>query len=387
MSAGTASFSTALAACGDEGALRVLRQRVRDTALDRPGIYRLFSPEGEVLYVGKSKRVKTRLLSYFRDAFPEDKSARLIRKAQSIEWDYVPSEFAALLAELRQIKKYRPRYNVAMKRDDRHYAFIKLVRTVSPRLQVVRAGTYDEGATYYGPFVGAAGMEDAIRELNDLLGLRDCALDRKMYFSDQQELFQLGERTPGCVRYEIGKCLGPCIGAGTSAEYMDSVARARAFLDGSDDEPIERLRLEMLACSQRMEYERAASLRDKLERLEGLQAQFSRLRFAAETLSFFYAVPGVGGADKIYLVRRGQVRAECALPSSAAECRALAELQDNVFSGAPRVGSAIPTHEIDELLLLSVWFKQHPDELKRTCPPASLVQKSMTRHLRKLVSQ
>ena len=113
MSAGTASFSPALAQCGDEGALAALRQRVRDQALDRPGIYRMFSPEGEVLYVGKSKQIKSRLLSYFRCSFPDEKGARLIREAQSIEWDYVPSEFAALLAELRQIKKFRPRFNHA----------------------------------------------------------------------------------------------------------------------------------------------------------------------------------------------------------------------------------------------------------------------------------
>jgi excinuclease ABC subunit C len=251
---------------------------------------------------------------------------------------------------------------------------------------VVRGGTYDEGATYYGPFVGATSVEEAIRELNDLLGLRDCALDRKMHFADQQELFSMESRTPGCVRYEIGKCLGPCIGACTSGEYLSSIRRARSFLDGADEEPLNRLRAEMFTCSERLEYERAALLRDKLERLEHLQAQFHRLRFAAETLSFLYAVPGVGGDDRVYLIRRGQVRGECGLPRSAADTRNLTDLSDSIFSGAPRPGSAIPTHEIDELLLLSYWFKQNPRELIRTCAPADLPSRGIARSLRKLLS-
>ena len=94
-----------------------MRGVVRDGAEDRPGIYRMLSADGEVVYVGKSKRVRTRLLSYFRCAYPEDKGARILREATSIDWEYTPSEFAALLRELRLIKTFRPRLNVAMKRD------------------------------------------------------------------------------------------------------------------------------------------------------------------------------------------------------------------------------------------------------------------------------
>ena len=99
--------------------LAIMRSSVCDGAADRPGIYRMLSGEGEVLYVGKSKRVRSRLLSYFRCAFPEEKGARILRSAEKIEWEYTPSEFAALLQELRLIKRFRPRYNVAMMRDAR----------------------------------------------------------------------------------------------------------------------------------------------------------------------------------------------------------------------------------------------------------------------------
>src|SRR2546423_15080157 len=117
--------------------LALMRSTVTDGAADRPGVYRMLSSDGEILYVGKSKSVRSRLLSYFRCAYPEEKGARILRSAESIEWDYTPSEFAALLQELRMIKRFRPRYNVAMKRDGRNYAFIKLTKAPAPKLIVV----------------------------------------------------------------------------------------------------------------------------------------------------------------------------------------------------------------------------------------------------------
>ena len=193
--------------------LGAMRATVCAGTADRPGIYRMIAEDGEVLYVGKSKQLRTRLLSYFRCAYPEEKGGRILRAAHSIEWEYTPSEFGALLRELRLIKQFRPRYNVAMKRDGRHYAFIKVTRGTAPKLLVVRGGGTDDHSVYYGPFFGAQRVSEAVRELNDALGLRDCALERSMMFSDQQEIFSLLPRTPGCIRFEIKRCLGPCIGA------------------------------------------------------------------------------------------------------------------------------------------------------------------------------
>ena len=325
---------------------------------------------GEVVYVGKSKRVRTRLLSYFRCAFPEDKGARILREADRIEWDYTPSEFAALLEELRQIKKLRPRFNVAMKRDGRNFCFLKLTRDAAPKFLVVRGPSHDDAAVYYGPFQGAQRVGDAVRELNDTLGLRDCANDQKMHFADQPELFSIFPRTPGCIRFEVRKCLGPCVGGCTADQYEQRVRLARAFLDGADDGPIETLRADMERASDRLEFERAAALRDKLHRLEALKEQFLRLRFAVETLSFVYPVPGDNGPDRLYLIRRGRVRGEMDAPQSSADRSRCEQLIEQVFSSVDRESSQIPTHEIDELLLLSSWFRRFPAELKRTRAPS-----------------
>ena len=346
--------------------LAIMRSNVRETAADRPGVYRMLSSEGEVLYVGKSKSVRSRLMSYFRCEYPEDKGARILRAAESIEWDYTPSEFAALLQELRLIKRFRPRYNVAMMRDARHYSFIKLTKGVAPKLLVVRGASGEEAGIYYGPFVGAQRVGEAVRELNDALMLRDCRADLKMFYSDQVELFQLTPRTPGCIRHEISKCLGPCVGGCSAAQYDERVVLARAFLEGSDDGPINMLRGEMERLSEQLEFERAAVYRDKLERLEALRAQFGRLRFAVENLSFMYTVPGHEGEDKVYLIRRGVVRAEVTKPKSSKDRRTMKQLVEDIFSQKESPTAQVPTHEIDELLLLSSWFRRFPREMKRT---------------------
>ncbi len=348
-----------------------MRAHVRGQCHDRPGVYRMTSDGGEIVYVGKSKRIRSRLLSYFRCAWPGEKGARIVRDATAIDWEYTPSEFAALLAELRMIKRFRPRFNVAMTRDARHFAFIKVTRGPAQKLLVVRGAGDENADVYYGPYYGGQRVGDAVRELNDALGLRDCGSDRRMHFSDQPELFELAPRTPGCIRFEIRKCLGPCVGGCSVAEYDARVRMARAFLDGVDDSPLATLRADMEASSDRLEFERAAALRDKLARLEGLREQFIRFRFAIETLSFVYEVPGHEGDDRVYLSRRGRVRAERPAPKTPRERAELTALADDVFSGVEYEGASVPTHEIDELLLLSSWFRRFPAELERTVRPAA----------------
>ena len=343
-----------------------MRAAVKADAKDRPGVYRMLAADGEIVYVGKSKQLRTRLLSYFRCEFPADKGARIVREADRIEWDYAPSEFAALLEELRLIKRYRPRLNVAMKRDARHFAFIKLTRGAAPKLLVVRGAGADDAQIYYGPFHGAQRVGEAVRELNDALGLRDCRLDQPMHFADQSELFHLYPRTPGCIRHEIRKCLGPCVGGCTMSQYDERVQLVRGFLDGADDGPLRALREEMVEASERMEFERAGSLRDKLKRLEDLRMQFIKFRFAIETLSFVYTVPGFNGDDRIYLIRRGRVRGERAIPRSDEERSRLAEMVEDVFNPSERDSAQLPSHEVDELLLLSSWFRRFPRELDRS---------------------
>ncbi|AKT38593.1 GIY-YIG nuclease family protein [Chondromyces crocatus] len=344
-----------------------LHELVRAGTENRSGVYQMADEDGHVLYVGKSKRVRSRLLAYFR-CEPREKGARILKESSQVSWEYLPSEFAALLAELRLIKRFRPRFNVAMKRDLRRYAFLQLTSGAAPKLRVVGGSAHDTGSFYYGPFTSRSRIRDAARALSNALGLRDCAEDVPLVFSDQRELFPLGRRTPGCLRYEIRRCLGPCVGGCSRAEYGDRVALTRAFLEGHSEGPIARFRAEMLEHSAQAEYERAAALRDRVRQLEMLRGQLDRLRFALESLSFLYTVPGHEGEDRVYLVRRGSVRAELPAPRTEADHQALKALGERVYGTWEPDAAPVPLHEVEEILLLSSWFRRHPGELEKTTP-------------------
>jgi excinuclease ABC subunit C len=339
--------------------------RVKGEARDLPGVYEMRSADGEIIYVGKSKKLRTRLLSYFRAEYPAHKGARILREAAEIQWEYVPTEFASLLEELKRIKRYRPRHNVAGKRDARHFAFIRVARGAAESFRVVRGAGNDEGGTFFGPFHGAIQLGEALRELNDALGLRDCALDYPMHFADQPELFP-APRTPGCIRHEIGKCLGPCVAAVRRDDYAARFALARAFLEGANDVPVTALRHAMEEASGQLEFERAAALRDKITRLESLRAQFARLRFAVESLSFVYTPAAAHGDDVSYVIRRGRMRAVLPVPRTADQRRAFDAQVTAIFAPVERTDGTVPSHEIDELLLVTSWFTRFPRELEFT---------------------
>jgi len=342
--------------------LRAIARQARNV----PGVYRMLGHDGEVLYVGKSKSLRTRLLSYLR-ARKGEKQHRIIEACHTLAWDYEPSEFAALLRELQMIKRFRPRMNVQHKRDGR-YSFLKLAQGKAPRLFVVGAVS-DDAAGYYGPFRGGKRVSEAVRELNDALGLRDCPQGTPMRFADQPDLFSF-EHTPRCHRMELRLCLGPCAGGCSQAQYRARVEMARAFLNGHADEPLRRLQERMQAAAERMEYELAGSLRNRLHRLENLREEFAELREALDGLTFLYHVPGAEGEDRVYLVRRGTVRCVVPRPASAAERRRLGRLCEEHFGRPEPGGALVSRHQVDEILLIARWFRANPAEMERTAPPS-----------------
>jgi excinuclease ABC subunit C len=159
------------------------------------------------------------------------------------------------------------------------------------------------------------------------------------------------------------------VGACSAAEYDDRVTLARAFLEGDWDGPIDRFRREMERHAADLAYERAALYRDKLRRLETLKEQFGRLHVSLEKLSFVYPVEGFGGEDKVYLVRRGTVRAEVAAPRTTPERLALGRRIDEVYGPGEPGRAPVRMHEIDEILLVSAWFRRRPEELAKTWGP------------------
>jgi excinuclease ABC subunit C len=339
---------------------RALRAHVRATVEDRPGVYRMLGATGLVLYVGKSHRLRTRLLGYLRAATKNrrrDKEARILRYAHAVEWEYTSSEFAALLRELRLIKQHRPRFNVAMNVDEAPRGWLGVTAGPLPGLRVILR-TDDPGAeSLYGPFRRVGMLHEATRALADACGLRDC---------------ESPSRPAGCLRHGIGSCAAPCLLADPARpdrafarDYAARVAEARAFLAGRTTAPVERLRADMLRAAEEWHFERAGSLKARVEALAWLADRLSRFHAGADRLSFVYRALGHDGTERVYLVRRGTVRAELDAPRTARELAELARLTRRVFEGPDPTGGDIPTHDMDEFYLIASWFRRRPAELAR----------------------
>lgn len=350
-----------------------LRDHVRAGAENRPGVYRMRNSHGELLYVGKSKAVRTRLLSYFRLPWPEHRHARMLRETSAIEWEYIPNEFGALLREVRLIRAYLPKYNVRSARPLDKWWVIAVSDGPAPRLRVQRASAAASARTppssIVGPFANRRVLVEALRVLNDALGLRDCTERVRMVLRDAGDLFEENYhpslvRKPGCHRYETRRCMGPCVSACSSSEYRVQLTRARAVLEGRDNSPQQLLMEEMSMASAALSYERAGWLRDRLAALQGLEMQLTRVREALTKPTCIYAVPGVNGQHYLYLLKDGRVAAEAA----ADDAIALARLDAMQASPASVAGYSTHADQLDELLMIEQWFRTRPGEAGFTAP-------------------
>jgi excinuclease ABC subunit C len=346
------------------GDLDRLKRHIVALAENRPAVYRMIDPTGRVRYVGKAKRLRTRLLSYFRARFPDDKAARVLHSTAEIDWDYQPSEFAALLAELRQIQRHRPVDNVRMNRR-RRAAFIKVSGGAAPKLYVGSSPGADD-TRHYGPFASVERLRDAVRALQDLLGLRHCALDMPIVYSEQGDLFAIPRRA-GCIRYELRTCTGPCGGFVSEPEYRRRVDIAVGFLEAQHIAPLDRVVTEMTAAADKRHFERAAWWRRRFEALEWLLAAGAQAHAALEATSFVYIDPGAYGDDRAYVVRRAAVRAAAPAPRTPIEQEAFCALVAEHVGDATDRGP-IPAAAIDETLLVLGWFRRHPAAMARTVP-------------------
>ena len=345
--------------------LGALKERVRLVAENRPAVYRFLDPAGRVLYVGKAKRLRARMMTYFRAEFPEDKAARILHAAGDITWDYVHSEFAACLGELRMIRQLRPPFNVTMNRT-RRAVFVKILDSPAPKVYTGAAIGRQDGRVY-GPFRSPASVADGVRVLNDLLGLRDCEARMPIVFADQGDFFT-AEAQAACHRHELGQCTGPCAGLVSEEEYRRRVETAVAFLEGRTIQPIDRVVAAMQAAALAQDYERAARWRERFEHLEWLLAAAARSRAAVDLLTFIYRDPGHFGDDRAYLIRRGTVRSCFPYPTTPIERIAFgAVVREELAREEPAAGP-LPVGAIDEILLLMSWFRVHPEALKRTMP-------------------
>jgi excinuclease ABC subunit C len=348
---------------------RALHEAVRSGCESRPGTYRMLGRDGRVLYVGQSRALRTRLLSYFR-ARGRDRQARILRHAFGLDWEYAADPFAALLAELRLIKRHRPYLNCENAADEWPRAYVALTRGPVPGLRIVRRTDDPDADALWGPFRRVAALADAVRTLADLTGVRDCAIEdpgagaRALGFAADASSRSAGAaRAPGCLRVELGTCAGPCIGAGRAGPYLAGVAAVRGFLDARSDALLRAARERMERAADALAFERAAAWRDRERRLAWLHGRLAEFQANMDRLSFRYRVRGASDRERVYLLRRGTVRAELPAPTTPEEHAALEALARRVYAGGE---GALPPHDLEEFYRVASWFRRHPGEWART---------------------
>lgn len=223
-----------------------------------PGVYIMKSAEGEVIYVGKSKALKNRLGQYFKKSGHTGKVGAMVANIADFEYIVTATETEALVLECNLIKKYKPHYNILLK-DNKQYPFIKItVRDEFPKMYLARR-TVKDGAKYYGPFT--AGVA---RQTMDIIYKTFKLPDCKRVFPKE-----IGKGRP-CLNYHIGKCVAPCTGNFSKNDYDILIKEICDFLEGKTSDIIKRLHREMLEASAELEFEKAADLRDKINRLKEL---------------------------------------------------------------------------------------------------------------------
>jgi len=231
-----------------------------DSLPARPGVYRMLDAQGEILYVGKARHLKSRVGSYFQPSNVHPKVQALVAKTVRMEVTITNSDTEALLLEFNLIKKHRPRFNVVL-RDDKSFPFLRLdTRHEFPRLSFYR-GSRKEPGRFFGPYPSAGAVRETLQQLQKLFRLRNC---EDTYFAN---------RSRPCLQYQIQRCTAPCVGLISKENYARDAGAAIKVLEGRNDEVQQELGRRMEAAAARLEFEDAARLRDQLANLKAIQAQ------------------------------------------------------------------------------------------------------------------
>ena len=227
-----------------------------------PGVYRYYDKKGEILYVGKAKNLKNRVLSYFNKSQIGYKTRMMVSKIVRLETTVVNSEYDALLLENNLIKEYQPFYNILLK-DDKSYPWICIKKEPFPRIFLTR-NVIKDGSEYYGPYAKVKQAKTLIEVIKNIYKLRTCSLNLA------PEKIKEGKYKV-CLEYHIKNCSGPCEGLESEEEYAQKLNAIRGIIKGEFKAAREYLEAEMYNYAAKLEFENAQQSKEKLQILENYQ--------------------------------------------------------------------------------------------------------------------
>ena len=262
---------------------------------ENPGVYMMLDKDGEIIYVGKAKRLRARLRQYFYQS--GNKTAKVMAMLEHVaDFRYIicPSEVDALVTENNLIKKHTPKYNILLK-DDKSYPFLRIdMHEDFPTVRLVRR-LKNDGAQYFGPYMESVNIRDITDLIHTAFKVRDCSRD-------------LEKPSRPCLNFHLGRCLAPCSGKVSSEEYKEEVGKVISFLKGNDRE-VERILTErMMQFAEEENFEVALGYKHKLKVLDNLvRKQVSALPKDLNLDIFAYESNGVLGAVNMLVVRAGKL--------------------------------------------------------------------------------
>jgi excinuclease ABC subunit C len=324
---------------------------------DKPGVYKFYDAKGALLYVGKAKSLRSRVRSYFlKTATLEPQKHQMVTEIAEIQYLLAETPTMALHFEADLVRHERPRYNVKL-RDDKHYPYIRInVHEPWPKTMVARRMQRD-GARYFGPFTDATSVRQTLDTINRLFPHILC--NRVITGNDPR----------ACLYYHIKRCPAPCIGAINNADYRQIVDQMVGFLDGKSDKVLHDLREEMNEAAEKLEFERAADLRDRIRAAERVvtQQQIVYSSISDEDIIGVYS-EGPYSCVQVFLIRGGRLigREHFVLEGHGEESQeeVLWAFVVQYYSQSSDIpDEVVLPHELDDMESIRIWLSDRRAEL------------------------
>jgi len=326
-------------------------QQILDTLPSRPGCYIMKDADGVIVYVGKAVNLRSRVRSYFHAQTDSPKTDQLVRRIADIETIIVDSELEALILEMNLIKKHRPKYNIRLK-DDKRYPYVKVHwGDPFPKVTVTRRMDVRDGSRYFGPYTSLWAVHQTLALLRKIFGYLTC--DRAITGKDPR----------ACLYYDIKLCIAPCIGKASKEDYRAMIDDLCKFLQGRTEPVVKRLRAEMEAASEALQFEKAASIRDQLiaiERVVEKQKVISTEQIDSDVIAF--ARDKGDACAQVFFIRAGKLIGRESFLLEGAEDADSTEIVSNFITQFYEDAAFVPDevmlpNDIAEAEIVSQWLR------------------------------
>ena len=333
------------------------RKMLREDCPTTPGVYGWLNSDQQLIYVGKSKSLKHRLLSYF-DKTPADKKMERIRQhSKFLIWEPISDELLALIREQELIFRWTPEFNSQGQPNRRLPGFLCISKSSAPNLFSTSRLT-ERVSRAFGPIPGTGKLSEAATCCNYLFQLRDCPESTKFEFNEQLQLFDEPSRAK-CIRYELQSCPAPCAGCCAKSTYHGGLQLAMDFLEGRNPDLISKIEKEMQQAARESRFEYAAILRDRFQTMRWLDRHLTRLRDCKKRLNGILPVKARRNNTVWLVLRGGQLVANMVKPTNEKQSeKAIKQLQKLASQSCDTPSNRL---DIKLQLIISSWFRKHKD--------------------------